>query len=519
MGTALLLLGLWSFHLWPQWLHNPDLSHGLFTPLIFLLLVNEARQRGPWRFLPESGKLYVLIAAMLCAGLTLLAVGGLYAAALGWTHALVGFSMACGLCTLLTALWLGYGSQSVALVPFNWPAAVAILIWLVSAPIPPGTYTRFTLTLQSWVTATVLQTLHLFGVPAARVGNVIELANIAVGVEEACSGIRSLISCVFAGFFFSATLVRAPWARALVIGLSVPLALFMNFLRSLLLTLLANARVDIRGAWHDVTGFAILGLTAGLLAGLALFLERSSQKAVSSTAVSPEVPPVSPQSPRVVLQRLLTAGVLGASVIVAFFVVNTRPTVRHEATPPKLEALLPPAFPTWESVASEDLYRFSSQLQTDQLVQRTYARPGPNGTRQITVYVAYWPPGQAPVSLVASHTPDACWPGSGWKAQPSVQPRAQLTAGERKLSPSEYRFFTQGNFPQHVWYWHLFDGRPIQHDGIGSPRQLFLLALRFGFHSHGEQMFVRISSNEPWEAISSEPLVQEILARLKPVGI
>ena len=51
------------------------------------------------------------------------------------------------------------------------------------------------------------------------------MANSTVGVEEACSGVRSLISCVFAGLFFSATLVRQPWARALIVLLAAPLAL------------------------------------------------------------------------------------------------------------------------------------------------------------------------------------------------------------------------------------------------------------------------------------------------------
>ena len=40
--------------LWPQWLHNPDLSHGLFMPVIFLLLVYEARTTGTPRYLPAT---------------------------------------------------------------------------------------------------------------------------------------------------------------------------------------------------------------------------------------------------------------------------------------------------------------------------------------------------------------------------------------------------------------------------------------------------------------------------------
>ena len=39
--------------LWPHWTTNPDLSHGLFMPVIFLLLLRESRA-GTFRFLPAS---------------------------------------------------------------------------------------------------------------------------------------------------------------------------------------------------------------------------------------------------------------------------------------------------------------------------------------------------------------------------------------------------------------------------------------------------------------------------------
>src|SRR5207237_4001264 len=113
--------------------------------------------------------------------------------------------------------------ESLRLMPWTGSALVAIGLWLLSVPIPPGTYTRLTLGLQLWVSEAVLRALHLLGVAAIRHGNIIELARTTVGVEEACSGVRSLISCLFAGFFFSATLVRAPWARAVIIALAAPL--------------------------------------------------------------------------------------------------------------------------------------------------------------------------------------------------------------------------------------------------------------------------------------------------------
>ncbi len=232
--------------LWPHWLHNPDLSHGLFMPVIFLLLLRESRH-GTARFLPAGPRGTAALIACLLAGLLALAAGGLYAAALGWSHDLVGFTLTFALVLLLAAGLLVFSQDTVRWMPFNWSAVTALALWLLCAPIPPGTYTRLTLGLQLLVTESVLGALHLLGIAAVRHGNILELASASVGIEEACSGVRSLISCVFAGLFFSASLVRRPWARLLVIGLSVPLALGMNFIRSLTLTLLANSGVKIAG--------------------------------------------------------------------------------------------------------------------------------------------------------------------------------------------------------------------------------------------------------------------------------
>lgn len=509
-----------TIYLWPQWRHNPDLSHGWFTPLIFVLLIHEARTRGSQRFLRPSGVTSCVVAMLLLAGLILLAAGGLYMAALEWTHALVATMLTGALCLLLAATWITFSLRSVRLVPFNWPSGVAILLWLLSSPLPPGTYGTLTHGLQSVVTSVVLGTLHFLGIAAVQHGNVIQLTNVSVGIEEACSGVRSLISCVYAGLFFSATLVRTRRARALIIVLAGPLALAMNLLRSLTLTLLAHRGVEISGAWHDLTGFAILGVTAALLAGLAIKLNRG----VSPVSENPRqnapvtIIPDSTRSDRPT-QLLVSGGLLLAVGIAVLFILNTRPASNPGQPAPDLVAILPASFDGWQINPSEDLAQFSGQLQTDRLASTSYYRQTSRGPLEITVYLAYWPVGSAPVSAVAAHTPDACWPGAGWAPHPVTNSRIPVALAHRQLDDAEYRQFTQGEFLQHVWYWHLYNGRVIHPEGIRSPRQLLTLAFKYGFHREGEQLFVRVSSNQPWETIAAEPLLQEIFARLAPFGL
>jgi exosortase len=508
---GVLLVGL-SVRLWPEWLKNPDLSHGLFMPLLFLLMLQESRSAGVRRYLPVGLLSSFALFGTLAVALIALVLAGVYAASLGWSHALVEFLLVAALTGLLSAGWVAFSSINMRVIPFNWPAGVAIGLWLLSAPIPPGTYSRLTLGLQLWVSENVLGALHLLGVAARREGNVIELATTVVGVAEACSGVRSLISCIFAGFFFSATLVRRPWARVLIIALAAPLAILMNFIRSLALTLLANSGIDIAGTWHDATGFAVLGVTAALLGGLALLLERRSSAPAATATV--------PQENRGLNHQLWLAAALGLTLaLIVFLVRNTRSAPLTTAPAPDLLAILPASTDGWRVETSRDLYQFSEALETEFLAQRTYLGRTAAGPTEVTIYLAYWRPGQSSVSSVAAHTPDACWPGAGWTAVPDPVKRDTPLVGTRTLAPAEYRVFLSGGRPQHVWFWHLFDGRPTTFADPYNLVELFGLAWRYGFRRDGDQLFVRVSSNRPWADFAAEPFLAETFTRLQPLGL
>src|SRR5882724_11456170 len=145
---AVLAAGLTGL-LWPQWLHNPDLSHGLFMPVICLVLLHEARTAGPRRFFPPGPAATAALWIFLLLGLAALGLAGIYAAALEWSHAVVGFSLAVALMWLLLAAAIAFSGAQ--LLPFNWSTLLAAGLWVLCAPIPPGTYGRLTLGLQLWV--------------------------------------------------------------------------------------------------------------------------------------------------------------------------------------------------------------------------------------------------------------------------------------------------------------------------------------------------------------------------------
>jgi exosortase len=509
------MMAAFCWLLWPEWSSNPDLSHGFFGPFVFGFLVWLGRRVGPLRWVKPGSAAQTLLVLVLLGGLILYALAGLFAASLAWSHALVLFILALSLVCFLLGGLLILADERVRILPFNWIILTALALWVLVAPVPTGTYARLTLALQSHVTDGVMAVLQFLGVPARQHGNVIELARTTVGVEEACSGVRSLIACIYAGLFFAAWQVRRPWRRLGLILAAPLLALGMNFLRSLALTLLANSGVDISGSWHDVTGFAILGATAAILAGLAMLME--------SEADSPHHPSPSSAPGAIVRGPYRTFWLFSglALALAVFFQLNSRGTSQPAPAVPDLASMVPVESSGWQVITPDDLYRFSGILQTTHLLERMYLRPTDKGPIQLTAYIAYWAPGQTTVSRVASHTPDACWPGAGWMAQPTTAEHVQApTLAGLQLAPAEYRVFrNEIGHTQSVWFWHVFDGRVISYRDPYSLPALLRIALQYGFRRQGAQYFIRISSNRPWEEIADEPLVREILTNFARAGL
>jgi len=108
----------------------------------------------------------------------------------------------------------------------------------------------------------------MLGYPLEQQGNVLLLPKGSVGVADACSGIRSLTACLFAGSFLGATFFEVWWKKVVLVVASMGFAFLMNLVRGLFLTGWAYAYGPeaISGTVHDAAGYAVLGLTcAGLL--------------------------------------------------------------------------------------------------------------------------------------------------------------------------------------------------------------------------------------------------------------
>ena len=154
-----------------------------------------------------------------------------------------------------------------------------VLVWVVSAPMVSAVEAQLNLFLLRKVVTVVAFVFDLLGLPIEQQGNVLVLPTGRVGVEDACSGIRSLTGCLFAGSFLAAVFLEAPGKKIALVTAALLLAFVTNLARSLFLTAWAynHGPHAIEGAVHDAAGYAVLGLTVvGLLALLPLLNLRLS---------------------------------------------------------------------------------------------------------------------------------------------------------------------------------------------------------------------------------------------------
>ena len=154
-----------------------------------------------------------------------------------------------------------------------------------SAPLVSAAETQIRVFLLTKVTIVVFSSFDFLGYELEREGNVLILPEGQVGVEEACSGIRSLTACLFAGSFLASVFLDRFWKKILLVGAAMLFAVLTNLIRSIFLTLWAyyhgSQAIDEHwvlpligdiGTVHDVTGMAILFFTCiGLICLLPIF--------------------------------------------------------------------------------------------------------------------------------------------------------------------------------------------------------------------------------------------------------
>jgi exosortase len=140
---------------------------------------------------------------------------------------------------------------------------------LLMIPLPGIIFNSIAFPLQLLAAQIATDVMQVFAIPVYREGNVIHLAAASLDVEEACSGIRSLISLTAIGAPFAYFMETKWWRRLLIVVMVVPIAVVANVFRVTVTGLLAHyLSVDTAlGLFHSVGGMSVF-----LMGTLMLFL-------------------------------------------------------------------------------------------------------------------------------------------------------------------------------------------------------------------------------------------------------
>jgi len=158
-------------------------------------------------------------------------------------------------------------------LPPAFSLAFPICFFLVAVPWPYPLETFLVQTLTRLNVGATLELLGLLGVPAIQHGNVIEISTGAVGIDEACSGIRSMQATLMLSLFLGELYALSVRRRLWCVFAGFALAFVFNAGRTLLLTQVGQAHgIRAIAAWHDPAGVTILVACFLFLWGLAVVL-------------------------------------------------------------------------------------------------------------------------------------------------------------------------------------------------------------------------------------------------------
>lgn len=255
-GLVLVLLGLLYRgilrDLVAQWWDDPNYSHGFLVPLFSAFLVWQ--QRRELRALTPRGTWVGL--AVLVVGIIELLLGDLGAE---------NFLMRSSLLVIIAGLILFHlGPEVLRAVAFP----LGFLIFMV--PLPATVFYAITFPLQSFAASQAAGILESIGIPVLLDGNVIHLSQLSLGVTEACSGIRSLISLLAGAAAWAYLGMPRGWIAVLFVVAAIPVTIVANVARVVLTGIIGQQwGVEYAtGFFHEFAGWGIYIFAFACLFGI-----------------------------------------------------------------------------------------------------------------------------------------------------------------------------------------------------------------------------------------------------------
>lgn len=256
---AILLLGLvlllaiavyWPMFLYAndKWASSDNHSHGPFVPLAALYLV--------WRVRKRLARLPTVESP---AGLILIGLA-LVLHALGVRSELLRLSMLSFILFLYGLVYFMAGREWFKALLFP----IGFLIFAFPFPIYIETVT---FPLKLFVAKAAVGVMDQLGMSVYREGTIIHLPKVSMGVEDACSGLRSLVLVAGVSAFYAYVFFQRPLKRLAFFSLALPIAVIANLVRVLATALTGYyfGSGQILDFTHDAAGMLVLAVAGASL--------------------------------------------------------------------------------------------------------------------------------------------------------------------------------------------------------------------------------------------------------------
>jgi exosortase len=413
-----------------EWQLNPQYNYGYVVPFLTAILV--------WRRWPERPE----ISSRQRPGLVLLAGAFLLFLQLPlrlaiqanpewrliyWLH---GFqALGLSFCLLF---WLG-GWRWVRLF------APPLIFVLIAVPWPMDFEQKLTQGLMRFVAGLTVDVADWLNIPALQDGNLVAIGTGVVGIDEACSGVRSLQSALMLSLFLGEMNRFSVLRRLSLLVGSMLFVLLANLTRTTFLVWAAAHRgMRQMEAWHDLAGILIMII---VLPGLLLLAHWMKPKEERPIAKGPAHPSVSAPIPIWVgLIMFAWIATIEATTEIWYrsheshLIPNARWTVAWPIASPKFQ---PQKLPD----SSLALLRCSSS---------EAATWQDDEGDQWSAFFLRWEPGRNSAQLARGHSPEICLPASGSKI---VENLGQVTVAANGLQiPFRHSTFESGDHLLHVFY-------------------------------------------------------------------
>jgi exosortase len=361
-----------------------------------------------------------------------------------------------------------------------------------------------------------IELLNTFGIPALQRGNVIEISTGLVGIDDACSGIRSFQATLMISLFLG-ELYRLSVLRRLALVLSgFALAFVFNVGRTLLLvTVAAKKGVPAISQWHDPAGVTILvGCFVGLwLIGIALARGPKSKVQSPESAEDMEKKSAGAYFLSSILQLPSSVRLLVGFLCVWLLLVEIGTEFWYRSHERKAVAVVDwrPALPDGAAdfkplPISENARRI---LRYDS--GQNVAWINPDGSRWQMIFL-HWNGGRVAAHLARNHTPEVCLSAAGHELKDVSDVKAVIAHGVS--FPFRLYTFQNGPTPLFVFFCLLEDR---DQDDVFTTAELTydsrFAAVQAGRRNLGQRSLEIAIWGKP-DAVTAEAALREQLPQL-----